>query len=148
MQLRIICIGNRFYHPDSGGPRVYDLLVASRLPSSTELIDGGLSGLNLLGLLEGVVHVIFVDTVEGFLPEGGVVIVENPELDLQYQDKHDHNSGLAYLLRSVPFALDSAPPGIFLVGMEGAVTPELCRKAAEKCLQLARKLARIPPVPI
>lgn len=144
MLIRIICIGNRFYLPDSGGPQVYDILFETQLPATVELIDGGLSGLNLLGLLENVDYVIFVDSVEGFLPDGGVVIAEDPVLDLEWQTSHDHSSGLAYLLRSAAVALDGPMPGIYLVGMEGKMTSGLCQEAAQKCLQLARKLIHAP----
>ncbi|WP_419176554.1 hypothetical protein [Desulfosediminicola sp.] len=145
MRIRIICIGNRFFQPDSGGPRVHDILLGMEFPAAVECIDGGLHGLNLLLLLEDVDHVIFVDSVKGFLPEEvneGVVIVEDPVFDLEYQENHDHNSGLAYLLRTAPLVVESAMPGIYLIGVEGFPSSRLCEEAARKCRILALTLLK------
>lgn len=144
MPIRILCIGNRYYRPDSGGPQVYDILYGIKLPPTVELIDGGLNGLNLLRWLEDVDSVIFVDSVDGFLPGGGVVIVEDPVFDLECSESHGPNFGLGYLLRAAPFALDSAMPRMYLVGIEGRPDSRLCKQAAEKCLQLADTLIAKP----
>lgn len=144
MRIRIICIGNRFHLPDSGGPGVYDILCTLQLSVGVELFDGGMHGLNLLGLLEDVDYVIFVDSVEGFLPDTGVVVVRNPVDELEYLEHHDHNSGLAYLLRSAPYALETTMPAVYLVGLEGTIEPGLCEEAAGKCLQLAEELRSLP----
>ena len=146
MRIRIICIGNRFHQRDSGGPRVYDILSTLQLPAGVELFDGGLSGLNLLGLLEDVDYVIFVDSVEDFLPDTGVVVVKNPVDELEYQEFHDYTSGLAYLLRSAPYALDSPMPRVYLVGLEGAVESGLSQEAAGRCLQLIEELRSLPAI--
>ena len=69
---RIICVGNRYCDRDAVGPRVHDALRSRRLPAGVDLVDGGLGGLRLLGLVEGMGRIVFVDALEGFAAPGEV----------------------------------------------------------------------------
>lgn len=135
MQTRIVCIGNRFFAPDSAGPQVYMLLSDQILPAGVELVDGGLGGLHLLPCLENTDLVIFVDAVSGFRQSAGIALVDPLATDTPVC-RYDHDAGLAYLLGAAPYALEDELPNILLVGIEGSPTPELCRQAADACLAL------------
>jgi hydrogenase maturation protease len=133
---RIICLGNRYFHPDSAGPMVYDILARRSLPENTERIDGGLAGLDLLPFLENVGRVIFVDSVVGFLAKPGIVVIDDPSNALRPELDYGHNAGLAYLLRAARTVLETPMPHISLIGIEGLPTDAICEKAADHCLQL------------
>ena len=135
MHARILCIGNRFFAPDTAGPMVFDLLAERSLPDEVELVDGGLGGLNLLSWLEQTDLVVFVDTVAGFRKTPGIVVVDPLESPLP-SSGYDHDAGLAYLLHAAPHVLEGDLPELILVGIQGNPTPDLCRKAAQTCLDL------------
>ena len=73
---RIICIGNRFVEEDAAGLAVYDRLLEMDLPSSIQVIEGGLAGLNLLAHLEHGGRIVFVDTVTGFAAAENIVVFD------------------------------------------------------------------------
>ncbi len=136
MHTRILCIGNRFFSPDSAGPKVFDFLSRRPLAPGVELVDGGLGGLRLLSCLEQTEMVIFVDAVAGFRHSPGIVVV-NPLKTGLPDCAYDHDAGLAYLLQAAPHVLDGALPEIVLVGIEGTPTDDRCRQAGDICLALA-----------
>lgn len=135
MHARILCIGNRFFAPDTAGPLVFDLLNRRPLPAGVELVDGGLAGLNLLSCLEQTELVVFVDAVAGFRATPGIVVV-NPLESLPPNSRYDHDAGLAYLLAVAPHVLDGVLPQLILVGIEGLPASEHCRQAADICINL------------
>lgn len=135
MDVRIICIGNRFFQPDAAGPMVYERLSRLQLPEKVELIDGGLAGLNLLRCLEDVGIVVFVDAVSGFRESPGIVTMNSFE-SLQIDPDCDHNTGLSYLLRVAPLVLTGKMPVIILVGIEGEPGDGICAQAAQICLDI------------
>lgn len=135
MRTRIICIGNCLFSPDSAGPKTYELLADTHLPAETELVDGGLGGLNLLRYLEYTDLVIFIDAVSGFLDSSGVLLIDNPAITLQQDEDYGHDAGLSYLLRVAPDVIDTPMPKVLLIGIEGRADNQLCRQAADRCLQ-------------
>jgi hydrogenase maturation protease len=135
MDIRIICIGNSFFPPDTAGPMVFELLSRLKLPENVELIDGGLAGLDLLRFLEGVRIVIFVDAVSGFRESPGIVILDTFD-SLQIDADYDHNTGLSYLLQVAPLVLSGDMPLVVLVGIEGEPEKGLCTLAAQTCLDI------------
>jgi len=135
MNIRIICIGNRFFEPDAAGPRVYDMLASNPLPEGVQLIDGGLAGLNLLSCLEQTDLVIFVDTVSGFRDTPGIIVMNTFD-SLHIPSDYDHNSGLGYLLRVAPLVITENLPEIVLVGIQSGPDNCLCSQAARMCLEV------------
>lgn len=127
---RIICIGNRYIAQDAAGPAVYDHLLRQPLPEDTEVIDGGLAGLNLLGLFEGVGRVVLVDTVSGFGEQDGPVILSPEDILPLAPALYDHAAGLPYLLRILPKVLDGAMPEIVVVGIAEGWDDEAIAAAA------------------
>lgn len=133
---RIICIGNRFHPEDCCGPQVYDLLLERTLPAHTEVIDGGLGGINLLTCLEHVDRVLFVDAVAGFAAGDDIVVIKDPVNALQIDDTFGHNAGLGYLLRVAPMIVETRMPEILLIGINGTPDNRLCNQAADTCLSI------------
>ena len=133
---RIICIGNRLLDRDAAGPKVFDALSQRPLPEGVELVDGGTAGLNLLGLVDGAERVVFVDAVEGFLPQAGITVLDAADVPPPAA-VYDHGAGLSYLLNVIPAACDRAPSSIFVVCVEGAPEERLIVEAAATSLRLA-----------
>jgi hydrogenase maturation protease len=133
---RIICIGNRHLPEDAIGPRVYDRLQERGLPEDTDLVDGGLMGLDLLPFFEGAGRIVFVDRICGFAAEGEVVVLSGSEVAEAAGARHDHGAGLPYLLRCLPRVLEGNPPEILLVGVESPPDEEVLEEACRKVLDL------------
>ena len=133
---RVICIGNRYVESDAAGPALYDHLLGLPLPPDTELIDGGLAGLNLLGLFEQTERAIVVDTVSGFGERQGPVILSPDQIMPLATDRYDHGAGLPYLLKIMPEVLDGPMPEIVVVGIDGNWDDQVIADAAQVVLSL------------
>lgn len=140
MKSTIICIGNHFVREDSAGLAVLAVLQDMQpLPGATELVEGGLAGLNLLPLLEQGGRVIFVDAVNGFTQPGEIVLLNYQEIISSLDEFHfDHGAGLAYLLAVLPKVCDGQlPEEIVLVGLEGKCATETIERAARLSCTIA-----------
>ncbi len=124
---------------DRAGLRVYDRLAAGEIPPHIDLIEGGISGLNLLGFLENAATVVLVDTVSGFTHDGGVVVLDQARITEACPPLHyGHDAGVAYLLAVLPEVCETPlPRNIFLVGLEGQCSEETIDHAATLALSLA-----------
>lgn len=129
---RIICIGNRYIESDSLAAQVYELLSHLELPEDVELIDGGLSGLNLLPLMDDCERVVFVDAIWGDDPVPLQVLRGD---ELVAAQVYGHAGGLGYLLGAYYALGDGQAPAIFVVG---AGTPEATEAIARVTLEIAR----------
>lgn len=132
---RIICIGNRYLAADAAGPRVYDHLAGQTLPGDVELIDGGIAGLNLLGLVEGAERVVFVDAVSGYTGQNRLVVL-TPDQVPPSAVVYDHAAGLPYLFSVLPHVCDRMPE-IYLVGIEGTPDNDMIADAAAASIGIA-----------
>lgn len=137
MTSRIICIGNRYCAADCAGALVYDRLAGRDLPAGTEVIDGGLAGLGLLGLVEDADRVIFVDQVIGFAEPPGVVVLGPSAVSESQTAQYGHSGGLAYLLSVLPVVCTTSLPEIAVVGIEGQPDAGALDRAADLALELA-----------
>ncbi|WP_163339478.1 hydrogenase maturation protease [Desulfopila sp. IMCC35008] len=140
MNVSIICIGNRFVAGDEAGLLVFDRLQAlPELPAGIAVVEGGLSGLNLLPFLEVGGRVVFVDAVKGFTNVDGVVILDQEEIQTSSDQMHfDHGAGLPYVLTVLPQVCDGElPEEIFLVGVEGACTTQVIEQATTLTIKVA-----------
>lgn len=136
---RIICIGNRYVTEDAIGSLVYERLRRSPLPDDVELFDGGLAGLNLLRLLEGVERVVFVDRTVGLGAGDEIVVLGAAQVATLAEGPFEHSAGLPYLLRMLPAVCEGPLPQIWLVGVE-TETPE-DERTIDEAASLALKLA-------
>lgn len=141
---RIICIGNRSEVSESAGPLVYDQLAGCELPDGVELVDGGLSDLNLLGLVEASERVVFVDTVTGFGKPGEVMLIEDVSPLLDRPDLTDHVDSLGYLLTMIDLVADGSSPEILVVGLEPPCTETALWRAVEMSTVEATREAKPP----
>ena len=132
---RIICIGNRYLAADAAGPRVFDCLAGQNLPDDVEIIDGGIAGLNLLGVVEGAARVVFVDAVSGYGEQNRVVVL-TPDQVPPSTIVYDHAAGLPYLFSILPHVCDRMPE-IYLVGVEGIPDNETIADAAATSIGIA-----------
>lgn len=140
MKASIICIGNRFVAGDEAGPLVCDRLQAlPELPERITVIEGGLSGLNLLPYLEMGGRVVFVDAVRGFTQGDGVVILDQEEILTSSSQIHfDHGAGLPYVLKVLPHVCEGElPEEILLVGLSGACTAQIVEQATTIAIKVA-----------
>jgi hydrogenase maturation protease len=137
---RIICIGNRFVPQDAAGFRVYQRLQRRPRPPDVELIDGGLAGLDLLRLLEGVERVVFVDRVDLDGP-ATVVVLEAEEVAALADERYGHAAGLPYLLRVAPAVCEGPLPDMLLVGIDLDLEQQDGEAALEEAASLALELA-------
>jgi len=138
----IVCIGNRLLTSDDAGPRVYDRLQDTAIPEDVMVIDGGLAGLDLLGLLEGSERAVFVDQVSGFGPRGAVIALTPGDIEATAGEGKGfgHASGLPFLLRCLPRACEPPPREVAIVGLEGLLVPDSSIDAAAAlCLELVSK---------
>ena len=132
--VRIICIGNRLFAPDAAGCLVHDFLQKNDLAGRAELIEGGLTGLDLLPFFENCQRVVLVDRVDGFGSRDGIVHLQPADL-AGMETRYDHSGGLGYLLASLP-AL-GLNPEIHIIGIQGDAHGPVIKQAA----RLAHKLA-------
>ena len=140
MKASVICIGNRYVAEDAAGLLVFDRLqTMCPLPEGIEIIEGGLAGLNLLPMLEQGGRVVFVDAVKGFGAAGGVVLLDQQELQESVSQPHfDHGAGLPYVLAVLPKVYEGElPEEIFLLGLEGECTIEMIERAARMTVAVA-----------
>lgn len=137
--VRVICIGNRYVDIDSLGPQVYDCLKQRPSPGGIEVVEGGLAGLNLLGLVENARRVVFVDSVSGFGNNGSVMVLNHKEIAESSDAGYGHSGGLGYLLKILPSVCEGALPEIFVVGTEGPADEIMVGRVADICLEVARQ---------
>lgn len=134
---RIICIGNPHAAGDDAGAAVHAQLAGTELPAGVELVDGGLRGVDLIGLAATAARVVFVDAVSGWARPGEVVELEGAGLAAAEPSRYDHGSGFAYLLRALPHLLERPVP-LRVVGLEAPVGPASVARAADLALAFAR----------
>ena len=134
MSCRIICVGNRYVPGDDTGPRVFDRLAAAPLPAGVRLADGGLAGLNLLGLFEGEDRVVVVDAIAGGGSAGSVATLSRDQVAA---GRYGHSGGLAYLLGVLSAVCEGPVPEVTLVGSEGVADDDTIARIAERALEIA-----------
>ncbi|MFW5741405.1 MAG: hydrogenase maturation protease [Myxococcota bacterium] len=137
---RIVCIGNRYLSADDVGARVHDALVAGELPEDTDVVDGGLGGLNLLPCFDDARCVVFVDAVSGFGEPGSMHEMDGARVAAWAGGALDHAAGLPYLLRMAPMACDGPMPPVMVLGVEVPAGKDAVAAAARRALHLANAL--------
>lgn len=133
----IICVGNRLVENDALGGCVFDALALRRdIPSDTDLIDGGLLGLELLTQVENRQRVIFVDAIDNDCSQDDVAVLDRSQA-AALATGFGHAAGLPYLFAVLPSVCPEPLPEILLVGASGPATPALVAKVVERCLEVA-----------
>ncbi len=132
----IIGIGNRYIKEDAAGPMVIDILAERQLPADVKIIDGGLGGLNLLGLIDGLERVVFIDSVCGFSPSQAVMVLTPQQLGEQSEKTWGHAAGLSYLIQFIPVVCEKKVPEIMIIGIEGIPDQSMLEHAAQLGLNI------------
>jgi len=134
---RIVCIGNPYQVADWVGPAVFHALRDGPVSPNVDIIDGGLLGLNLLPVFDGVQRLVFVDTLVPATADpmlGPTVIADPAGADGQLF--FDHGGGLAYLLRAAPLVAESMPR-VWVVGAAAAADRDVVQPIIAVALELA-----------
>ncbi len=134
---RILCVGNSLLEEDRAGPAVFEALSRRTMPAGIDLADGGVSGLGLLRLFDGMEKVVVVDSVRGFGRAGEVVVLSARDVAGTAEPGHAHAAGVAALLKVLPRVCEGPVPEVVLVGIEGAPDPDAVRKASDLAVSLA-----------
>jgi hydrogenase maturation protease len=114
----VMGVGNVLLTDEGVGVRVLEELRARyRFPDQVELVDGGVLGLSLTGVLMEADHVIIVDAVRGGEEPGTVYRFawEAKPGHIQYKDSL-HQIDLMEAMGSIPLVAE--PPRIVVLGVE------------------------------
>ena len=134
---RIICVGNRIMPGDGAGPEVYDELSKRALPDEVELVDGGLSGLEMIRFIPGAERVVFVDAIDGLGEGDDLIVLDRESVAIAASDHYGHSAGLPYLMRVLPEVLEDGLPEILVLGVNPRTNGKMIARAADRCLSLA-----------
>lgn len=137
-RVKIICIGNRYVPDDSLGMKVYDFLQSCSLPEGVSLIEGALSGLDLLPHLDDARLVIFVDSLTPPFSASDVSVLRLSDLSADPVSRLDHASSFRYLLGMIPYVLDAPLPEVIVLGASGVPDRNLVEKTARQAIEMSR----------
>lgn len=135
---RVVCVGNSLVPGDDCGPRVLDLLRRRALPPCVDLVDGGLSGLDLLGAFDGPERVVVVDSLSTETADTTARAVPLAEMVTAQGCRYDHDGAMAYLLAALPAALGDRCPRVTVVGAAGVLAEATVAAVADLALALSR----------
>jgi hydrogenase maturation protease len=149
MKIKIIGLGNPFRGDDAVGNVVARKLF-SHQSASVSIIEGGVSGLNLLHEMEGTDKLILIDALSSKSEEGTITRFTIPQdldtiarLAWSTSGSSTHGLGLQEAL-TLANTLGDLPPYVVIYGIElGRVAHgfELSPKVAEAVLAVANRIA-------
>jgi len=118
----VLGLGNLMRTDDAVGMLALDELEASPLlPRNVRLIEGGTLGLEILGRIDGLTHIVALDAVDVGAEPGTIVRFAGRQLDTLPISKSVHLLGFADLLAALQL-LGSSPTEIVLLGVQPAST--------------------------
>jgi len=118
----VLGVGNILERDEGLGVRAVEWLQAhARFPANGQevtLLDGGTSGLELLGYFEGVDHLIVLDAIDADKAPGELIALEGDAVPASLMIKvSPHQVGLHDLLAAARL-LGCAPPAIAVLGLQ------------------------------
>lgn len=136
----ILGLGNPLLGDEGIGARVVEELQGLELPDGVTVIEGGTSGLGLIGLMEGYRRVIIVDAADMGQPPGQVVRFTPSEVRFKTTEARLslHQIGLAEVL-ALAKALEVAPAELVIVGVQ----PGRIEGAAGLSLEAERAIPQV-----
>ena len=142
----IMGLGNVLLGDEGFGVHVARRLKEIQLPERVRVEEGGVAGLNLLGYLEGVEKLVFVDAMMLDSPPGELMLWR-PGLDFRETGKNIvsfHQVGVMELVR-IWGLLGHEPETLFLVARPEKMEPGMelspaLQRAAERAAEIIEKL--------
>jgi hydrogenase maturation protease len=119
MRIVVLGIGNILMSDEGVGVRtVEELARRYDLPPEVEVIDGGCSGMEMLGDLARADHVVIVDAVEAGLQPASLVTLHGDEVPAFFTAKlSPHQVGLCDVLAALKLT-DESPGDLTLIGVQ------------------------------
>ncbi len=160
MRTVILGIGNIILSDEGVGVRAAEALSAAyEIPADVEVIDGGTTGMELLGPLTGVDLLVVLDAIKAGRAPGTVVTLTGSEVPVFFCSRlSPHQISICDVLAGLEFS-GEAPKDLVLIGCEpdslelgleltpmiAAQIPEMVRIAvvelAKRGVRLAEKVA-------
>jgi len=118
-RILILGLGNPLLGDEGIGMRVVEELKVLELPDGVVVVEGGTTGLGLIGLMEGYERVIIVDAADMGHPPGRVVRFTPLEVQLKTAEAplSLHQIGLEEVL-ALAEALEVAPAELVIIGIQ------------------------------
>ena len=119
MNILVLGIGNVLMRDEAIGVRVVEELGKRFCFSQeVELLDGGTSGIELLGYISNRDHLVIIDAIRAGHPPGTVLRVEGEDVPAQFQTRiSPHQLGISDLLATAMIS-DQMPKNLLLFGVE------------------------------
>lgn len=119
MRVVVLGIGNTILSDEGVGVHAVEALQERyELPESVELIDGGTSGMELLGPLSGTDVLIVLDAIKAGREPGTVVRLVGDEVPVFFRSKlSPHQVSICDVLAGLEFSGD-LPGDLVLIGVE------------------------------
>ena len=119
MRALILGLGNPLLGDEGIGVRVVEELKGLELPDGVKVIEGGTTGLGLVGLMEGYQRVIIVDAADMGHPPGHVVRFTPSEAQFKMAEAplSLHQIGLGEVL-ALAKAVGVAPAELVIIGVQ------------------------------
>jgi hydrogenase maturation protease len=146
----IMGVGNILVKDEGAGIRAMQLLESGyEMPEGVDLIDGGVLGMNLLGILEGADELILLDCVKGGGLPGEIHHFDFAEIPARIAYK-DSLHQIDFVDTMTSLGLVSQPPHTMVIGVEPGLieawgmelTPEVeaaLPKMVELCIKELKK---------
>lgn len=121
MKIVVLGVGNLIMSDEGVGVQVVQELESRyHWPDNVRVIDGGTSGMDLLGDLAGVDRLLILDAVHSGAAPGSLVILEGEDVPVFYTTKlSPHQTGLCDVLADLRL-LGESPGETVIIGVEPA----------------------------
>ncbi len=119
-QVLLLGVGNILMGDEGIGVRVVEYLLEHyEIPPSVEVVDGGTSGMELIGYFEEKDAIFIIDAIEKKeMTPGDVVILDLPEIGVIYRNRiSPHQLGISEVL-SVATLHEKLPSMVKLIGIK------------------------------
>jgi hydrogenase maturation protease len=151
-QITVLGIGNILLTDEGFGVRVIEkLFEAYDFPDNVSIVDGGVLGINLLGVIAEAQHLIVVDAVKNKQPPGTLYRLEKDQLPERILLKNSlHQTDFLETL-TLCQAIDKVPQTTVVLGVEPAditthsveLTPVVAARVDDMMGQVIEELGRL-----
>ena len=149
MRIVVLGIGNLLMTDEGVGVRaVEELARRYDLPPEVEVIDGGCSGMEMLGDIARADHLLIVDAVSADKPPATIVTLHGDDVPAFFSAKlSPHQIGLCDVLAALKLT-DESPGTLTLIGVQPAsldlsmeLSPQIAAKLPEIVARVVEQLA-------